>query len=441
MDSVTRAHTFAGRVVLITMVVYAILVLGLGTLASADVFINFEVQNNRGEPADIPVKFFLPPELKESDIFDTDSLSLEYDVNETRYRVIGSELLQPGDKKTYRIQIRDVWRVSDDEQSALIKEIEDGYQQLASVGDPEKTVLLKEKLIQRLNDIVDRQNSKADQVERRMDSYRQYQNDVAMIRHNALSVDYWRSDPAEIEAPGVVRFVIEVQNPADKPVRDIKQEHYLPKEVKPDDIIETEGFEVRYNEERKQSYLYKSEEFQPGETKRYEIGIKDIWHIAEKNIEFYQTRADYALDFLKDSEFLKSAEYLHGRVMEDLNAIRESQEEVKAAEKHIGQYRTNVKRYERAGENLEELEKLVSIFREELEKSKVENVLQKIKTFKSVSAVSDAIFDKKPKENAAWSIITWVLMFVAGITVLALVFWMIRSGKDMNIENNAKGKT
>ena len=44
---------------------------------------------------------------------------------------------------------------------------------------------------------------------------------------------------------------------------------------------------------------------------------------------------------------------------------------------------------------METLEKLLSVFREDLEKSKVENVLQKIQSLKSVADVSKVMFNKK----------------------------------------------
>ena len=77
------------------------------------------------------------------------------------------------------------------------------------------------------------------------------------------------------------------------------------------------------------------------------------------------------------------------------------------------------------------------IFREDLEKSKVENILQKVGSLKGVADISKAVFNKKFEMSTTWSFIGWVLIFVAFLTLINFVVWIIRS-KDKAIKDEEK---
>ena len=77
--------------------------------------------------------------------------------------------------------------------------------------------------------------------------------------------------------------------------------------------------------------------------------------------------------------------------------------------------------------DVETLEKLLSVFREDLEKSKVENVLTKMKSLKSLADVSKVMFKKKFETSTAWSYIIWILLFVGLLTLVNFGMWMMRS--------------
>jgi hypothetical protein len=103
-------------------------------------------------------------------------------------------------------------------------------------------------------------------------------------------------------------------------------------------------------------------------------------------------------------------------------------------QQHIGAYRINADRFEQAKKDLDALEKLLSRFRSDLEKSKIKNVMQKVQQLKSLSKVSNAIFDKKPTVNAAWKLIGGVMLFLAFFTVIHFVTWFLRSSKEKKQE-------
>jgi hypothetical protein len=135
------------------------------------------------------------------------------------------------------------------------------------------------------------------------------------------------------------------------------------------------------------------------------------------------------------SPFKQTAEDLYNEIInltdliDSLQAIHQ-----KDIEQHIGAYRLNQERFLRSKQLLDDLEKLLSRHRSELEKSKIKNVMQKMQSMKSLARVSQAIFDKKPTVNAAWKIIGVVMLFLAIFMLSYTVFLFLRSSREKKQE-------
>lgn len=405
-----------------------LLVLGFVPKAFSDVVINVLAVNGAPEKRDTPIRFVLPPDVKSKDIVDTDGLSVEYDVNEGAYVAQGEVSLEPKASKTFRIKVKDIWQLTAQDVESLKGEINEAYEKLGKISDGKNADLLKQQLLERLDFVVAQQNAGGSSVEKRIDSFRIYHDRLEGIKREALSVDYWNSDPNEVKPKErIVRMVIEVENPPTEEKRMIEEKYYLPLEVKPEYVVNREDFDIKFDEEKRKPYLFKEEEFEPGQKRRYEIGIKDVWFVDEKDIKGLNDRAVYANDFLKESRFEKTAQYLFERCQGKLNEITESQKVQRQILEHISAYRNNVELFDGARKDVEDLEKLVAIYRNELEKTKVKNVLEKVSSLKSVSDVSDSLFKKKPKMNKTWEMVGWVVLFVAIYTVIHFAIWAMRS--------------
>ncbi|MBL8014447.1 MAG: hypothetical protein JNN05_11430 [Candidatus Omnitrophica bacterium] len=394
----------------------------------SDVIINVLAVNGAPEKRDTPIRFVLPPDVKSKDIVDTDGLSVEYDVNEGAYVAQGAVSLDPKASKTFRIKVKDIWKLTPQDVEALKGEINEAYEKLGKIGQENNADILKQQLLDRLDFVVAQQNAGGSSVEKRIDSFRIYRDRLEGIKREALSVDYWNSDPNELKPKEkVVLMIIEAENPATESKRMIEEKYYLPLEVKPEYVVNREDFDIKFDEEKGKPYLYKEEEFESGQKKRYEIGIRDVWHVDEKDIQYLNERAVYAKDFLKESRFEKTAQYLFERCDGKLKEITESQKVPRQILEHISAYRNNVALFAGARKDVEDLEKLVAIYRNELEKTKVKNVLQKVSSLKSVSDVSDSLFKKKPKMNKTWEWVGWIVMFVGIYTVIHFAIWAMRS--------------
>jgi hypothetical protein len=416
-----------------------ILYFGMISWGFADIYINVVAVNGADAPKTSSIKFDLPGELTAEDILDTNGLQLDYNVDDADYFVYGDVTLKPKESKTFRIHVKDKWTVTPDQVADLKKQIEQGYESLGKPHDASKAEILKTRLDTKIDYIVNVQNTSGDSIDKRIDAYRTYTKEIKRIQNDALNVDYWRSDPGEDQTPKLIHLTIDINNPTKVMKPSFKDKVYLPEEVKPEDVVEAEDFEVRYDQTKQLSFLFKEEDLAPGQEKKYSIGIQDIWTIKQKDINYLRSRAQYAFDFLKDTKFEDSAKSLMDRITAELKDIETSQAVQRSILDHISAYRTNKDTYSDAQKDVETLEKLLSVFREDLEKSKVENVLQKIQALKSVSDVSKVMFNKKFEASTAWSFIGWILLFVGVVTLAGFVFSLFRS-KDKKINEEAPAK-
>ena len=161
--------------------------------------------------------------------------------------------------------------------------------------------------------------------------------------------------------------------------------------------------------------------------KCYDMGIIDVWNISQIDIDNLKDRAQKAFKLLEKTSYADSAKYLVANIKSNLEKIEASQSIQREIKEHISAYRTNSKYYESAKNDVESLEELLEAVRENLERSQLKNVLQKIKALRSVSEIAKAIFGKKPSINNTQKIILGIIIFVAIFSTTFFIIWGNRS--------------
>lgn len=412
----------------------ASLLLLLSGPSFSDVVINVLAVNGSGKPIQKDIEFSLPGEITPEDIVDSAGLQIDYNVNDAGYFLHGNVSLNPKESKSLKVKVRDVWAISDTKANEIRAAIEQGFKEMGAERSAENGEFLRQRLLNKLEYVLAEQNQSFESIEARIDTYRNHVATVDDILDKTTSIDFWRTDAAEPENNKVIYYKVQVENPTDKPIK-VKQQHYLPREVKPEYIVDRKGYEVRFNEKKGQPFLFKEEDIAPKQKKTVSFGIHDEWFVPKTDLKYIRERATYIENGLKKSKFGETAHTLFVDAINQLDMI----EMLQAAEQpdiqqHIGAYRINEERYKKAKTNLDDLEKLLSRHRADLEKSKIKNVMQRIASLKSLSRVSQAIFDKKPTVNAAWKIIGSVMIFLAIFTVIHFVTWFLRSSKERKQE-------
>lgn len=74
----------------------------------------------------VPLKYYLPPEVREEHIIKTDdSLKIEYDAERDQYFVSGEFELDPGETITLSVQTEDIWAITEEEVQSVRNQIEE----------------------------------------------------------------------------------------------------------------------------------------------------------------------------------------------------------------------------------------------------------------------------------------------------------------------------
>ncbi|HLE48886.1 MAG TPA: SH3 domain-containing protein [Patescibacteria group bacterium] len=74
----------------------------------------------------VPIKYYLPPEVREEDIIEVDEgLKVQYDTEKDQYYIEGEFELEPAETKVFAVRVEDIWVISDNEIDSLRKQAEE----------------------------------------------------------------------------------------------------------------------------------------------------------------------------------------------------------------------------------------------------------------------------------------------------------------------------
>ncbi len=152
--------------------------------------------------------------------------------------------------------------------------------------------------------------------------------------------------PSHILAGNIVLKVM-AANPSKDNSQKVTVKAYLPKETKPDSIIDKGDLEIAFDNQQGSYYVYGEYELKPGETVEKDIEIRDIWVIETAEIETLRSEANKLSDMLKNTEFADRVAYLKSSIDDKLNQIVDIQKSSPAnPERHISNHRDNLKTLE-----------------------------------------------------------------------------------------------
>lgn len=368
----------------------------------------------------------LPAEINsEQDIVDRAGMELKFDAQKKCYTLSKEVVLRPMQTVTFEVRVKDVWKFEQDEMDELRKNLERQILGLSGTQYFETAKLLYDKALENLDRIVTEQNQPIG-VKQHVELHRAHVLQFNEIKENALSLDAMRRIEEE-KKKGIreARFVIEAENPSREP-RTITIRSPLPKDIKPDDVLDKQGFSVIYDQVQKTYMLEKQEEFGPREIKKYTIVVRDIWAIPDETLNSFQKQTERLLRLLEPTPFDKYASEQGKLVYALLDEIRKLQAEVASSLSLDERMRAFVKNSQKLEVVKAKIRDLQQLFLEIPDKrddplQAIKNLVKKLTEVKKLVLVAMGI---RPDRPVTWWIIFGIILFLAAISVVFYMTWL-----------------
>lgn len=159
---------------------------------------------------------------------------------------------------------------------------------------------------------------------------------------------------------GIVLKVL-AANPSKTEKQSVSVKAYLPKEVKPEDVVDKGDLDVAYDNQQGSYYVYGEYLLDPGQTIERDVEMHDIWQVPAQEMESIRSESDKTSKLLENTDFRDRMTFLKQSIEAKLKEI-EDRQRVPAAnpERHISNYRDNVKLLESVKADLVVLRSLLA---------------------------------------------------------------------------------
>jgi len=163
-------------------------------------------------------------------------------------------------------------------------------------------------------------------------------------------------------AAGSIMLKVVAVNPSKQLPQKVQVRAFLPKETKPEDILDRADLELTYDTQQGCYMVFNEYELKPAESLERTIEIRDIWLISESEITSLLSEADKISGLLKGTEFEDRSNYLLSSIQSKLKQIDENQKNpAPNPERHISDYRDNVKLMDSVKSDLSMIRSLLSL--------------------------------------------------------------------------------
>lgn len=390
----------------------ALILVFQGLAYCENVVMNVVATNSSDEPKQkMPIRQDLPKEIKKEDIVDAGGMDILYDEEKTNFYLYAETDLNAKESKNYKIVLKDVWHITAEQTDFLKNQAEQRLKSLEGTPEYENAKLFAEKIDENLEKIKNQQETQKSDVGARIDSFRVNTQFMSSIRQQVALVDDFKREAeryADIAKENrVIKFIIEAKNPSDtEAAEQVEIFRYLPEGVKPDQIVDTQGFDIKYDPEKTEFYLIKNVDFKPAETKKFEILIQDIWHIPEEKLDTLQISGEEIGQKLGGSQYSQAAAFLVLEIKKNVSEIKETQAAAATPVEKVAAYSANIKKVEAIRQKIDELRRM----NEEMDKAKSKKLTEVIKSV-------------TPDVATTWKLIYAAIGFLAVISVLFFFLW------------------
>ena len=164
--------------------------------------------------------------------------------------------------------------------------------------------------------------------------------------------------PATLHADVKLKVVVVNPSTVEKQTTPIRYD--LPKGIGPDQVTNIGDFEMKYDFDKGNYYLSGTVTLKPSEKKVFEVHLRDVWAIPEKELENLKSHTESLIDRLKKTKHAKVGDSLSKKIYEQLDYTSKKEKEADLSIKErINQYYENMVVLGEVKENIGMLENLV----------------------------------------------------------------------------------
>jgi hypothetical protein len=142
---------------------------------------------------------------------------------------------------------------------------------------------------------------------------------------------------------GIVMKVLAV-NPSRAENQKVQVKAYLPKEIKPEDVVDKADLEIAYDSQQGSYYVYGEYDLAPGQVMEKEREMHDVWTVPAPEMESIRNEAEKTAKLLENTDFRDRMVFLKQGIESKIKSIEERQKMPAVnPERHISNYRDNIK--------------------------------------------------------------------------------------------------
>ena len=449
------------------------------TAAEAGVILKMTAVNpSQYESRDVSVKSYLPSGVKPEDIINKGELEVEYDVKQGKYYVFKDVRLSPEESVTYEIEVEDIWKIDEAYLASLTAHAKDLSDKLRRTEYSTVASKLDEMVSADAVTILKKQDAASTDKVAPVDHINAYEANKALLDKirkdvgtmenlviglgkdagkimgdsstGSRSLDEVSAEAdRSIEAPGragkpkTVTLKIEISNPSKAEARSVPVNYYLPPEIRKDDIVDAKELEPRLDTEKSIYYMYHpGVELGPGESRIFEIIVKDKWSVSEPVLLSLKKQAEAIAKLASETKADPAVEGLAKEVIESIDAMLGKQAAQSEASEYYSQQQ-QVAEIQKSIGRMADLLRQAGVSKAQLKK--IQNMLVKGKTDqgtgadpKGVKLLAGTIFKgKAPSTATTWKIIFIIIIFLAVMTGIFFLMWSAQAAREKKIEKVA----
>lgn len=152
-----------------------------------------------------------------------------------------------------------------------------------------------------------------------------------------------------------------VVNPSSVQKRKVPFRFLLPKEIKPEHVVDMGELEIAYDAQAGAYYVFKEYELEPKQTVLVEIEMQDVWKISQTEIDVLRDEAVKLAKVLSLTDYAERGSYLKDTIETKLAQIEETQRIINPNPGgYISDYRDNLKLLDQVKADLAAAKSLVA---------------------------------------------------------------------------------